>query len=77
MQQPGAGVAALRDASGNLTLSEAALEPRPGATVRPDQLAAATALACEGRRALVVQATGWGKSAVYWMATRALRDWNS
>ena len=46
----------------------------PGATVRPDQLAAATALACEGRRALVVQATGWGKSAVYWMATRALRD---
>ena len=46
----------------------------PGATVRPDQLAAATALACEGRRALVVQATGWGKSAVYWMATKALRD---
>jgi ATP-dependent DNA helicase RecQ len=46
----------------------------PGAVVRPDQLAAATALACEGRRALVVQATGWGKSAVYWMATRALRE---
>jgi ATP-dependent DNA helicase RecQ len=46
----------------------------PGALVRPDQLAAATALACEGRRALVVQATGWGKSAVYWMATKALRD---
>ena len=46
----------------------------PGATVRPDQLAAATALACEGRRALVVQATGWGKSAVYWMATTALRE---
>jgi ATP-dependent DNA helicase RecQ len=41
---------------------------------RPDQLAAATALAVEGRRTLVVQATGWGKSAVYWMAARALRD---
>lgn len=46
----------------------------PGALPRPDQLVAAEALACEGRRALVVQATGWGKSAVYWMAARALRD---
>ena len=46
----------------------------PGARVRDDQLVAAAALACEGRRALVVQATGWGKSAVYWMAARALRD---
>lgn len=45
-----------------------------GAIVRPDQLAAASALAVEGRRALVVQATGWGKSAVYWMAAMALRD---
>src|SRR4029077_19757725 len=26
-----------------------------------------------GRRVLVVQATGWGKSAVYWAATAALR----
>ncbi len=31
-------------------------------------------LVCDRRRALIVQATGWGKSAVYWMATRALRD---
>ena len=46
----------------------------PDARPRPDQLAAAEALAVEGRRALVVQATGWGKSAVYWMAARALRD---
>jgi ATP-dependent DNA helicase RecQ len=45
-----------------------------GSTPRADQLAAASALACDGRRALVVQATGWGKSAVYWMAARALRD---
>lgn len=46
----------------------------PEAAPRADQLAAAEALAVDGRRALVVQATGWGKSAVYWMATRALRD---
>jgi ATP-dependent DNA helicase RecQ len=46
----------------------------PDALPRDDQLAAAHALAVEGRRALVVQATGWGKSAIYWMATRALRD---
>jgi ATP-dependent DNA helicase RecQ len=46
----------------------------PDARPRADQLAAAESLAVEGRRALVVQATGWGKSAVYWMATRALRD---
>ncbi len=46
----------------------------PDARPRADQLAAASALAVDGRRALVVQATGWGKSAVYWMAARALRD---
>ena len=46
----------------------------PDARPRADQLAAAAALAVDGRRALVVQATGWGKSAVYWMAARALRD---
>lgn len=44
------------------------------ARVREDQLAAVSALVVEGRRALVVQATGWGKSAVYWIAARALRD---
>ena len=45
----------------------------PAATLRPDQLAAARALVCEGRRVLCVQATGWGKSAVYWIAAAALR----
>jgi ATP-dependent DNA helicase RecQ len=45
-----------------------------GSLPRADQLAAARALACHGQRALVVQATGWGKSAVYWMAAKALRD---
>src|SRR3954453_22224434 len=46
----------------------------PEARLRDDQLAAVEALV-EGRRhVLVVQRTGWGKSAVYWMATRLLRD---
>ncbi len=45
-----------------------------GSVVRDDQFAAAKALAVDGRTTLVVQATGWGKSAVYWIATRALRD---
>ena len=34
------------------------------ATLRPDQWRAIEALVAEGRRALVVQRTGWGKSAV-------------
>jgi ATP-dependent DNA helicase RecQ len=43
------------------------------ATLRPDQKTAVAAL-CEPRsRALVVQATGWGKSAVYWAATAIRR----
>ncbi|MDQ1540475.1 MAG: ATP-dependent helicase RecQ, partial [Actinomycetota bacterium] len=45
----------------------------PAATLRPDQLAAAQALVCDRRRVLCVQATGWGKSAVYWIAAAALR----
>jgi ATP-dependent DNA helicase RecQ len=40
---------------------------------RPDQVTAVEALAEHRRRVLVVQATGWGKSAVYWAATAALR----
>ncbi|WP_046469087.1 RecQ family ATP-dependent DNA helicase [Allosalinactinospora lopnorensis] len=42
------------------------------ARLREDQWAAIHALAAELRRALVVQRTGWGKSAVYFVAT-ALR----
>lgn len=44
-----------------------------GAVPRDDQRAAVRALVDERRRVLVVQATGWGKSAVYWAATSALR----
>jgi ATP-dependent DNA helicase RecQ len=46
----------------------------PGASLRPDQLAAVDALVTHGRRVLLVQATGWGKSAVYWIATALLRE---
>jgi ATP-dependent DNA helicase RecQ len=46
----------------------------PGAVLRDDQLAAIRALVAEGRRVVVVKRTGWGKSAVYFLATRLLRD---
>jgi len=45
----------------------------PGAVLREDQLAAVQALVRDRRRVLVVQRTGWGKSAVYWIATALLR----
>lgn len=40
----------------------------------PGQLEAIRALAVDRGRVLVVQRTGWGKSAVYFIATRMLRD---
>ena len=43
------------------------------ARLRDDQWVAIEALAVAGRRALVVQRTGWGKSAVYFVATALLR----
>ena len=46
----------------------------PVAEFRPAQLDAILALAGERRRVLLVQRTGWGKSAVYFIATRLLRD---
>ena len=45
----------------------------PGASLRPDQWTAIEALVDARRRALVVQRTGWGKSAVYFVATALLR----
>lgn len=45
----------------------------PQARLRPDQESAVAALTVNGARALVVQATGWGKSAVYWAATAIRR----
>jgi len=43
------------------------------ARLRDDQWTAIRALASERRRALVVQRTGWGKSAVYFVSTALLR----
>ena len=44
-----------------------------GARLREDQWTAIEALVEQSRRALVVQRTGWGKSAVYFVATALLR----
>ncbi|HKY67549.1 MAG TPA: DEAD/DEAH box helicase, partial [Acidimicrobiales bacterium] len=46
----------------------------PDAVLRPDQLTAIEALVVDRARALVVQRTGWGKSAVYFLATALLRE---
>lgn len=46
----------------------------PDARPRPGQVEAVAALLGGAQRVLVVQATGWGKSAVYWAATLARRD---
>jgi ATP-dependent DNA helicase RecQ len=43
------------------------------ATLREDQWTAIAALVNDRKRALVVQRTGWGKSAVYFIATALLR----
>ncbi len=47
---------------------------RPEARLREDQWRAIEALVVAHRRALVVQRTGWGKSAVYFVATVLLRE---
>ncbi|CAM2957777.1 RecQ family ATP-dependent DNA helicase [Skermania piniformis] len=58
----GAADALLRDLAG------------PDAVLRPDQWTAIEALVRHRRRALVVQRTGWGKSAVYFIAAKLLRN---
>ena len=47
---------------------------RPEARLREDQWRAIKALVVDHRRTLVVQRTGWGKSAVYFVATVLLRE---
>ena len=72
--------AALTDRAAAREAAEAHLRalvgPREGqdeARLREDQWSAIEALAVDRRRALVVQRTGWGKSAVYFVATLLLR----
>ena len=50
-----------------------ALVGTPDARLHEDQWTAIEALVANRRRALVVQRTGWGKSAVYFVATALLR----
>jgi ATP-dependent DNA helicase RecQ len=51
-----------------------ALVGRPDAAFREGQWDAIAGLVLHRERVLVVQRTGWGKSAVYFVATRLLRD---
>ncbi|WP_166389285.1 RecQ family ATP-dependent DNA helicase [Nocardioides ochotonae] len=51
-----------------------ALVGREDAVLREDQWSAIEELAVHRRRALVVQRTGWGKSAVYFVSTLLLRS---
>jgi ATP-dependent DNA helicase RecQ len=46
----------------------------PEAVFREGQREAIEAVIEDGHRALVVERTGWGKSLVYWIATRVRRD---
>ncbi|MFF2848581.1 DEAD/DEAH box helicase [Streptomyces sp. NPDC058001] len=58
-------------------LSRLVGDPTGRARLREDQWRAIEALVAEKRRALVVQRTGWGKSAVYFVATALLREQGS
>ncbi|MDQ6783211.1 MAG: DEAD/DEAH box helicase [Actinomycetota bacterium] len=46
----------------------------PTATLRADQASAIETVVDEGRRALVVQRTGWGKSLIYFASAKILRE---
>ena len=46
----------------------------PAANFREDQWEAIDALSNKRNKLLVVQRTGWGKSSVYFISTRILRD---
>lgn len=59
------------DAAAQTVLAE--LTANPNAEFRDGQLEAIRDLVVDRRRVLVVQRTGWGKSAVYFVATRLLR----
>ncbi|XQN48344.1 recombinase RecQ, partial [Glutamicibacter creatinolyticus] len=50
-----------------------ALVQHPQAEFHPGQFEAISALVAQQRRALVVQRTGWGKSAVYFVSSLLLR----
>jgi ATP-dependent DNA helicase RecQ len=68
-------VTGLLDRTGLREQAETHLRALAGADarLREDQWTAVEALVADRRRALVVQRTGWGKSAVYFVATALLR----
>ncbi|MEU6081691.1 RecQ family ATP-dependent DNA helicase [Streptomyces sp. NPDC047108] len=59
--------------SADAVLARLVGDPGGTARLREDQWRAIEALVADRRRALVVQRTGWGKSAVYFVATALLR----
>ncbi|MBB4895769.1 ATP-dependent DNA helicase RecQ [Streptomyces olivoverticillatus] len=61
-------------ASADTVLARLVGDPTGAARLREDQWRAIEALVADRRRALVVQRTGWGKSAVYFVATSLLRE---
>ncbi|NEB80244.1 RecQ family ATP-dependent DNA helicase [Streptomyces sp. SID14478] len=63
----------LRSAA-DAVLARLVSDPSGTARLREDQWRAIEALVADHRRALVVQRTGWGKSAVYFVATALLRE---
>ncbi|MBL0886775.1 RecQ family ATP-dependent DNA helicase [Myceligenerans sp. I2] len=76
VHEPAPRSVAAAPGSGLRAEAEAALRTlvgRDDAALREDQWRAIEALAAFRRRALVVQRTGWGKSAVYFVATKLLR----
>ncbi|HEX4250011.1 MAG TPA: hypothetical protein VH008_19255, partial [Pseudonocardia sp.] len=76
LTQPSGAAQTAPDTDGALRAeAEAALRALagPAAVLREDQWRAVHALVAQGRRALVVQRTGWGKSAVYFVSTALLR----
>ncbi|MEU4117397.1 RecQ family ATP-dependent DNA helicase [Kitasatospora sp. NPDC028055] len=75
MQQPEFHTTATADRAEVRARAEAVLRELagPAASLREDQWTAIEALVVDHRRALVVQRTGWGKSAVYFISTALLR----
>ncbi|CAM5502841.1 RecQ family ATP-dependent DNA helicase [Streptomyces viridifaciens] len=75
MKQPDTHTTATADRAEVRARAEAVLRELagPAAGLREDQWTAIEALVVDHRRALVVQRTGWGKSAVYFIATALLR----
>ncbi|MFI1160869.1 RecQ family ATP-dependent DNA helicase [Streptomyces sioyaensis] len=61
-------------AAADAVLTRLVGDPGGDARLREDQWRAIEALVADHRRALVVQRTGWGKSAVYFVATALLRE---